>query len=509
MRTASGFVPSAAWTGGRARPVPDGSSWAIALVAAGLLAAAGAALVEQLAHWFLAPVLACGVIIGRDAVDWLRGRVDLFDPVGVLGLLGLHLFFLAPVLHAALGVWMPYVEPPPDWRDWLGWMAVVNAGGLIAYRLARSVAHRLASGPPRAAWVLDHGRCWPVIAITLAVTTVAQAVVYRLHGGLLGYVGAAVAHDPSFEGMGWLFMISERFPIVAMLGVAILARRRARLRRWSFLVPALAAVFLAQLLFGGLRGSRSMMVWTMFWALGMVHVWVRPLSRRMVAAGIVALLVFMYGYGLYKGAGLEALQAWRAPELARELEEETGRTLSSTLLGDLGRSDVQAYLLFRLSEPGREIGYAWGRTYAGGVSLLIPKALWPDRPPTKEKEGTEALYGRGAYAPGSLVASNVYGLGGEGLLNFGPLGALAAFALLGIAVGIVRARYAALVFPDVRWLFYPYLVNACIVALIGDSDNLVFFLVSDGLVPILVIAVCTRRWRPAASAPVRAGGRGR
>src|SRR5271163_3327239 len=39
-------------------------------------------------HWFLIPVSLCGILIGIDAVEWLRGRVDLYDPAGIVGLLG-------------------------------------------------------------------------------------------------------------------------------------------------------------------------------------------------------------------------------------------------------------------------------------------------------------------------------------------------------------------------------------------------------------------------------------
>src|ERR1700729_3110455 len=41
-------------------------------------------------HWFLIPVSLCGILIGIDAVEWLRGRVDLYDPAGIVGLLGVH-----------------------------------------------------------------------------------------------------------------------------------------------------------------------------------------------------------------------------------------------------------------------------------------------------------------------------------------------------------------------------------------------------------------------------------
>src|SRR5260370_38441624 len=71
---------------------------------------------ERIAHWFLVPVLLCGVLIGIDAVAWFRGRLDIFDPAGVIGLLGVQFFFLSPPLHVPLDLLMLYVNPPPDRR---------------------------------------------------------------------------------------------------------------------------------------------------------------------------------------------------------------------------------------------------------------------------------------------------------------------------------------------------------------------------------------------------------
>lgn len=39
----------------------------------------------DLLHWFLMPILACAAIVGADAGDWLTGKVDLIDPVGLFG----------------------------------------------------------------------------------------------------------------------------------------------------------------------------------------------------------------------------------------------------------------------------------------------------------------------------------------------------------------------------------------------------------------------------------------
>ena len=92
---------------------------------------------EDYMHWFIAPVMLCGVIIGQDVVRWLRGELNVFDPIGVIGLYGFHFFFVAPLLHVHWGFFMDASPPPPDWRPWLGGMATLNLLGLVIYRFVR------------------------------------------------------------------------------------------------------------------------------------------------------------------------------------------------------------------------------------------------------------------------------------------------------------------------------------------------------------------------------------
>ena len=94
---------------------------------------------NRLVHWFIIPISICGILMGADAVDWFRGRLDLYDPQGLIGILGFHFFFIAPLLHVLWDFYMHEVSPPPDWRDWLGYMGVLNVIGILCYRLGRRV----------------------------------------------------------------------------------------------------------------------------------------------------------------------------------------------------------------------------------------------------------------------------------------------------------------------------------------------------------------------------------
>jgi hypothetical protein len=257
-------------------------------------------------------------------------------------------------------------------------------------------------------------------------------------------------------------------------------------RTWVVILTVLLVYFALKLLFGGLRGSRSNTIWGVFWAVGIIHLWIRPLNRRFIMAGVCALIAFMYLYGFYKGLGRDVVAVYEEGAL-EEAGERLDRRFEGLILGDLARADVQAFLLYRLWLPDRDYRYAWGRTYLGAAALLVPRRVWPERPPTKVQEGTEVQFGVGSYHEESWASSNVYGLAGETMLNFGPLAVPLAYLVFGMVVGRLQRFHARARDGDARLLAYPFVVNVCFAALLGDSDNLLVMLIKDGLVPLSVV----------------------
>ena len=61
--------------------------------------------------------------------------------------------------------------------------------------------------------------------------------------------------------------------------------------------------------------------------------------------------------------------------------------------------------------------------------------------------------------------------------------------VFGVVVGWVRRCLRTWDPADCRLLLGPYLVNMCFVLLVGDSDNLVFFVITNGAIPILVLGL--------------------
>jgi hypothetical protein len=478
----------------------------------GMAEAAGGS--DQLLHWFIIPVLLCGILAAEDAVKWFKGDLDVFDPVGILGLFGVHFFFLAPLLHVSWGYWMDEVVPPADWRPWLGGMAALNLAGLLAYRATRGhvgSADATSSSGSRA-WRLRPRRFRSCLAGALLLAGALQLWVYARFGGVAGYVSAVEHQEDAFLGSSRIAMVTGTFPVLAMMGYAVYLRWRRRTPSWPTLLLVIVGFGALALLFGGLGGLRTKTIYGMFWAIGIVHFCIRPVPRKVIVGGIAAFIPFMYVYGFYKSAGPEGLaRAFASSQSRAKLESEIRRPIQSTILGDLGRSDVQAFVLRRVTEPESDYRLACGRTYVAGTLTLIPGPLWRHRPPTKVREGTEALYGRGTYRERPVsshrdknkyvgMTSRVFGLAGEAMLNFGPLAIPAAFAALGLVVGCIRRWMMTWDRRDSRRLILPFLVVFCLGMLINDSDVLVSALQEYALFPFLVVAVGSNRLRSARAA---------
>jgi hypothetical protein len=452
-----------------------------------LTAAAFALSSARFQHWFVIPLILCGILAGTDAIEWFRGKLDLYDPIGILGAFSVHFFFLAPLLHIQVGEFLS-VTPPPDWRDWFGAMGILNALGLIAYRICRGVFKRRRPEPTKSYWTFDGPMLRLIGPAVLFVTFVAQLAVYAKFGGGGGYVETRLNNPTAFTGMGWMFMVSESFPIVAaLLGIAYARQHKVG---WAKIAFGLFIIFLLLMFFGGLRGSRSNTVLALFWIVGTIHFLVRPVPRKMVCAGLAFLFVFMYVYGFYKEGGLRAFSGSQARE---QIAQKHGRTFTGMLLGDLGRADVQAYILYKLINYSSDLTYAWGRTYLGGLSIVIPHSIYPDRPETIFREGTEVLGGSGSYVPDVVQSSKVFGLAGEAMLNFGPISVPIIYGLFGLFVAWFRMAIQRLAPGDARLFFVPFGIFLCVNALGSDSDELVFGIFKFNLVAALIVWVCTTK----------------
>jgi len=454
---------------------------------------------DQFQHWFVFPVFLCGILVAVDALDWLRGALDFYDPAGLIGLAGVYFFFLSPLLVVYYDHKLMYLpDQPEDYRNWLGGMAVLNAFGLLVYRYARKAAAAWMRPRMRSASTLDLHLFWPLLGLLLAVSFGVQLFVYASFGGIDGYVNAymgLLSGKDAFRGTGWITLVAESFPMLAMMGFAVVARRFQVLRSGAVIALVLTLLLVLQIFFGGLRGSRSNTIWALLWAAGIIHFYVRRLPRWTVLAGMGVLLVFGYLFAFYKNVGADAMDVLTSSDAHLEFARKTGRNMEMLLVSDFGRADVQAFLLWKMWTEPETISYASGQTYVGAACLLIPAALWPDRPPGKVKWTTEAEYGPGSFTNGPIFSTRIYGLAGEAMLNFGLVGVPLAFAALGWIVVFLRRFAERLGTDDPLRMLAPFLINGCVLALLNDSDIQMVYLVKNATLPALLIAACYRQRR--------------
>jgi hypothetical protein len=430
-------------------------------------------------HWFIIPVMLCGVLTGVDVVRWLRGRLDLFDPRTIIGCLAFYGLFITPLLHVAwdsFGAGYDLVLFG-DWRPWLAVMAALDAMALLAYRFAHNWVFDNTK-PSTTRWEISRKKFYPAFAIALACSIAAVVTFLWQLGGIAGLIDAYEYNPDAFVGKGWLLVLAWPLAVLSFIILVFMWTdpRDKNRRRLAVGMMLLSVAGISHFLLLGWFGSRGTTVWAIFWMAGIVHYRFRKLSPALTAGGAIFLIGFMYFYGFYKEQKRASLEILRSPAMWLQ---PTGyeRDLKYLLLGDLARSDSDAYILHNLIKDPGDYNYRWGLTYAGALAILVPKNFWPDRPDFKIEAGTEAQLGKAT----SWRSLRTYGLGGEAMLNFGPWGVVPAFAVFGAIVGWYRKKLKSWTSSDSRMLIAPFFCILSAIVLVGDSDNLVYAVLTQAV----------------------------
>jgi len=454
-----------------------------------------------LLHWFLIPLFACGVIIGADAVGWFRSRWDVLDPKGIIGLLGFYFFFISPMLFIFWEVDVAYVINPLDWRPWYGLTAFMNLIGLICYNIFQRWSFNK-SGPYKIShWEIIPGRAVVVAPLAFLAAFIGQTIYLAAFGGWSGIMAwREYGTGIGIRGMGPFMILGHSLPPLLLIALTIVYVKIGARRKVSLITAILLLLaFLAcQFYVGGLHGSRSIIAWGLFWAVGIIHFFWRRLSIKWMLIGMIPFLLFIYVYGFYKTLGRQAFGLFTGEATIESLAAESKRSFQGMLLGDLTRADIQAAFTYTLVAKTREYDYRFGKTYLFGLIAYVPYWMLPPKPYiwSKEAAGTEVQRGKGSYdryVPGRR-STRVYGLAGEAMLNFGLIGVPFFFAIWGYLIGRFRRKLLARYPTDAFLFLVPIFINLAFVTLVADSDNLMYFLIDKIMIPFLVVRMmCTKQ----------------
>lgn len=456
---------------------------------------------SRLFHWFALPVTFCSMVIGIDAVKWFRGKYELFDPKGIIGILGVHFFFISPILVVLWEIQTPLTAVTlEDYRPWLGMMGILNFFGLLFYQFTQSLVTKRPHKPLIKIWTPNPSRIVPVLFVFIGLTLAAQIYMFAVQG-ILGVVSWSEADfEARLGGKGVFRMLTKSLPILLLILFTML-KSRMSFRRSNIIVVAFFVLLVITLAFisGGLAGSRSATVWVLFWMVGVIHYFWRPLSRKIVISGLIFLVFFMYVYGFYKHLGTRAWEVFQTGGV-EALSAETGSTMRGMLIGDLSRANIQAYMAYVLIDKPYPYQYRYGKTLIGDFLVQFPRWIIKNRyniygDPGKMIAGTDIINGPGFYDPIEVwrKARFVYGLAGQAMLNFGVLSVPFAFIIWGAAVGWYRRHFFTWPAGDMRFFLAPLLVSLLFNILTSDMDNIFSFLIFESLIPFTAVWLISYR----------------
>lgn len=312
-------------------------------------------------------------------------------------------------------------------------------------------------------------------------------LVYMWGGGVL-FRSFDASSDESLSIVN--FIIIESIPMLLSWAIFSWAKNKEKnISFWFYFIIFMVAV----LIFSGARGSRVSIALQALSFLLLYHYLIRGILWREVLLLFIGLIVLNNIFSVYKYGGSDAFGSYISTgEKPAYLEQKESKVLSF-LLHDLGRADVQAVILEKIlineyKPPMIPSSYLYG------ALLLVPTQYRPEGISSKRDLGTQAQYNE--YGGNGFSSSRIYGLLGEGLLNFGIFAIPFVFMIFGalhyksINIG-AKFRSGAFV------LFYPFLFLLPIYMLFYDFDNLIFQTVKVWFIPAFVffIALSSRRAR--------------
>jgi hypothetical protein len=464
-----------------------GINYAFSTLISGMVVVIFALIYEECRHWCMFPIMFCGSLIGADIIAWFRKEFDSFDPKAIVAGFLYLTCFLAPQLHVAYDIHHVRFYTFQNWPTYFGYMACFNTVGIILLKLAHNFFFKR-SRSVKKVWQMALDRFVGILMLVLIISLVANAVIKFFFGGLAKEVGLyyfAAGSQLYAAHLSWIMMLGDPAPLLIVMTVIYWIQKRDPNKPCSFwtVLFILFFIFAVQFLLVGIRGSRTGILSAVFFIAAIIHFRLRPFSIKLLILGMIAAFVFSYLYDFYKKVGSEGWEVFYSAEALERLSyERRGATPATTLVFDLARADVQAFMLYRLMEHKGAYHYTWGKTYLMSALTVIPRGIWRNKPTPKVTAGGSIL-----EYPALQKSTHQYGLAGEAMLNFGYYGILPAFFLLGSFLGWLRKKIATMEPSDSRFFLLPFLLFTCTFIVISDSDNLVQHLLRMGTLPFIVV----------------------
>lgn len=410
---------------------------------------------------------------------------------------GTLFFFIVPLIQISFDYW-PGIPYFPDREYWVAWWLLAN----LSFLPLIVIGSGLCRIDLRQRYTININRFYTVGSVLLLLCVIAHFFVLARFGGVEGYIAAyelrieeSIQNYNPYDGLGFLFTFSESVPkLLAILSVVFISRRTSGKKRYYLLLASLV-VLVAAIFFGGMRGSRSNVIWVLIWFATLYHLQIRSLKISEVILGACLIFAFANVYALFKYGGIDGITNFGAATSGRSaLAERTGgeSAMVHTLIRDVGRTDVQSYIVYRSAND--TLDYALGRSLiAGGVSF-VPSFILPYKPDPFTKEKTDIFIGKGLFSD-NYYTTLLVGFGGEFYVNFGVPGLAIYYVLVGFILQAITDIQRKSLSGGWRplMIIYPVGLILIIQLYIADSNVIAQFLFKYLTVPLIVIAFSLKR----------------
>lgn len=431
---------------------------------------------------YLIPMTLCGVISGIKLTDRLALPECYRDVYTMVWGVVFINSYIAPVIHFARDEWMEYIIFYPDnWNDYAFLTSSFYLIGMIIW-----LAVFKENEPARrflTRWECKRNAGRTLILLMLA-SFILQLFIYAKVGGIGGYIQAytdSTKEESAFSGTGLFAIFSEMFPYLFIIYFVV---------KWGgkkipgYQICLFFLLLLVSLLFfGGLKGSRNNVLYTLVMGIIAIHIFVYRFKPVHIIYFVVFFFCFMYAGRLYKDQKGNLFN--NVKEAVESRDKKNISQVETIILGDLSRFGVNTYEFYLLETSG-EYRYKYGQTYLWGVFTFIPFGSTLIREydiSSRSDAATELFYKNRTETENSRI----FGILGEWMLNFGVWTFFIPYIFMGFVFRILKRTLASIPVDDMRMLIVPAVLTLIPDLILSDVSNIMSFLVKRIVVFLFVI----------------------
>ncbi len=389
-----------------------------------------------------------------------RKNNDLFEPFFIFLFFFQIYYFLHPILILLEG---------PGFRKLIASLSpqltakmffVINLatiafyiGYFISNHRPLQRARYLGEEPRLYIFAVENSRWLSFIFIIIGIT----AFILMIEGNMLYYVTHLGIRAFFIRGNGWLFLLTFFTGVGALLYwyYSLCSKNEKHLLRRGLFFLGILSLYL-------LEGSRGHVFIVLLAGIMSYHYKVRQVKVKAMIAAILVLFVLFSAFHFFRGHQIR--QERLGNVFWQSYLEKSRLSAFHKVIRQMFLSTEQ--LLIVLNAPPEQ--KLWGKNYLEPFLILIPSAIWPNKP----NVNIGNFYSR-HYFPGIKERGISFGPGmiGTPFLNFGLVGVVLQFFLLGFCL---KGMYRLLLLRKHNhtfFLFYTLVIST--VTFIGVSRGVV------------------------------------